>query len=72
MLKFGTVTTVNGEWKVATFMVGVLDFKEKTVGAVFDLCNVVNALVVLVTLFVVREVTVGFRALEGRGEADES
>jgi len=55
LTKFGSLSTVNVEWQVASLVVWIFDFKEKTIWTQFLLRCVILTLVVLVTLLWVSE-----------------
>jgi len=71
-LKFSPISTIDGEWKVTTFMIRVFNFKQESIGAKFSFSFVVNTLVIFVALFRVREKSVVFWALECGCESDQS
>lgn len=67
LTELSTLSTVNGEWKVATLMVGVLDFKKEPIWTQLLLWLTINTFVVLVTLLRISEEAVGFWTLESGG-----
>jgi hypothetical protein len=70
-LKFGTLSTINGEGKITSLMVGILDLKKETVWTQLFLRLVIHTLIVLVTLLWVGKEAIWFWAFEGGTQAQK-